>query len=90
METTNQTASSVEALITSTDEMIAAGVSSEDLLIDGRLSKEGEEIIRAQLPESAGRYKEDMTKIELFSAITVGDLARIIDIKKAEGPTDHA
>ena len=77
-------------VILKTDEMIAAGVSSEDLLIDGRLSKEGEALILAQLPEAARRYKEGMTKIELFSAITVGDLARIIEIKKNEAGADHA
>ena len=77
-------------VILKTDEMIAAGVNSEDLLIDGRLSKEGEALIRKQLPDAAERYKEDMTKIELFSAITVGDLARIIEMKITEATADHA
>lgn len=69
-------------VILKTNEIIAAGVNSEDLLVDGRLSKEGARLISEQLPDAAGRYRENMTKIELFSAITVSDLARIIEMKK--------
>jgi len=69
-------------VILKTNELIAAGVNSEDLLVDGRLSKEGVQLISEQLPDASERYKENMTKVELFSAITVSDLARIIEMKQ--------
>jgi len=69
-------------VILKTSEIIAAGVNSEELFVDGRLSKEGEKLINEQLPDSSGRYRENMTKVELFSAITVSDLAKIIEMKE--------
>jgi len=72
-------------VVLKTNELIAAGVNSEDLLVDGRLSKEGAQLISGQLPDADRRYRENMTKIELFSAITVSDLARIIEMKQEVG-----
>jgi len=71
-------------VILKTSEIIAAGVNSEDLFVDGRLSKDGEKMIHGQLPGAEERYKAEMTKVELFSAITVSDLAKIIEIKMQE------
>ena len=72
-------------VVLKTNELIAAGVNSEDLLVDGRLSKEGAQLISKQFPDAGERYKENMTKVELFSAITVSDLARIIEMKQETG-----
>lgn len=72
-------------VIIKTSEIIVAGVNSENLFEDGRLTSAGASMICEQLPDSGPRYKEGMTKIELFSNITVRDLARIIEIKKNEG-----
>lgn len=72
-------------VVIKTSEIIVAGVNSENLFEDGRLTAKGAGMICEQLPDSEPRYKEGMTKIELFSNITVRDLARIIEIKKKEG-----
>jgi len=70
-------------VILKTSEIITGGAKSEDLFVDGRLTEQGEKMIQEQL--ETDRYKTGMTKVELFSAITVSDLAKIIDIKKEAG-----
>lgn len=69
-------------VVLKTDEIIVAGIDPGTLFFDGRLTKKGAKLINANLPGSSGRYAEGMTKIELFSALTVSDLAHIITLKR--------
>ncbi|MCP5103816.1 MAG: hypothetical protein GY950_10580 [bacterium] len=68
-------------VVLKTDEIVVAGIDSKIIFQDGRLTKKGAELIGTNLPAASGRYKEGMTKIELFSALTVNDLAHIIKMK---------
>jgi acyl carrier protein len=72
-------------VILKTNEIILAGANPEAIFMNGKLTKQGAELIGANLPESIGRYQEGMTKMDLFSALTVRDLAHIIQVKKSAG-----
>lgn len=58
-------------------------ISAEELFQDGHLTKDGAELINRKL-ESGNKYKEGMSKIKLFSVLTVKDLAKIIEYQKKE------
>jgi acyl carrier protein len=53
----------------------------EELFRDGKLTSEGCKMLIKEFPHSKESIKEGMSKITLFSLVTVGDLARIIDSK---------
>jgi acyl carrier protein len=53
----------------------------DDLFKDGKLTQEGSIILKEEFPNSSERFNKGMTKMDMFSAITVGDLANIIKIK---------
>ena len=72
-------------VILKTNEIILAGANPEAIFMNGKLTRQGAELIGANLPESNGRYQEGMTKMDLFSALTVRDLAHIIQVKKSAG-----
>lgn len=72
-------------VVLKTDEIIVAGVNPDTLFAAGKLTREGAELINNNLTASQDRYREGMTKIDLFSALTVSDLAHIIKLKMAAG-----
>ena len=71
-------------VILKTNELLVAGINSNELFFENRLSRHGAELIKNHLGETDSRYKEGMTKVELFSVITVKDLAKVIELKIKE------
>lgn len=65
------------------NEIIVGGINSEELFDDDRLTEKGAQVIAEKLADEDGRYKAGMTKVELFSALTVKDLANIIVMKQS-------
>lgn len=61
-------------------ELVVAGaqVDSDDFFAEGRLTRSGAEALNAHFPDSDGRFVEGLSKMELFRALTVRDLANII------------
>ncbi len=74
-------------VVLKTSQLIAGGqnISQDDIFDDGLLTELGLELIEKNFPGNQGRYKAGMNKAEVFSAITVWDLANIIDVKLQEG-----
>ncbi len=74
-------------VILKTNEIIVGGESlNQDMVFeDGCLTDEGLELINRKFPENKGRFRPGMTKVEIFSLITVRDLVNIIELKMAEG-----
>lgn len=73
-----------------TDEIMLAGsgLQMAELFVDGRLSAVGAERLQLAFPAKAGQFRTAMTKVEMFSLLTVADLAAIIRAKQAEGGSD--
>jgi len=57
----------------------AFGIDPETLFTDGLLTDEGERLVRARLGGPPERFHAGMAKAQLLSALTVRDLARIIE-----------
>jgi len=72
-------------VVLKTDELVVAGIDGETLFRDGKLTGEGAASIHAALPGSEGRFRTGMTKMGIFSYLTVGDLAHIIQLKMSAG-----
>lgn len=70
-------------VVLKTNEIFSAGANAALMFNDGKLTRQGVELIRANLKDSNGRYKEGMNKMELFSTLSVGDLAQIIQLKQS-------
>ncbi len=68
-------------VVLKTDEILAVGADTGVLFEEGKLTPQGAASINAKLPGSKDRYKDGMTKMELFSSLTVADLAGIISLK---------
>ncbi len=58
-----------------------SGLPEKELFVDGTLNPKGVEILRAAFPGKRDAFREGMTKVALFSLLTVGDLAAIIRSK---------
>ncbi len=73
-------------VVLKTNEIILGGESiDEDMVFeDACLTQAGEEIIAKKFPGNEARFRAGMTKVELFSLITVRDLINIIELKLAE------
>ncbi len=71
-------------VVLKTNEIFSAGAGADaaSMFSDGKLTKQGEELIGANLKESNGRYRVGMNKMELFSTLSVGDLAQIIQLRQ--------
>jgi acyl carrier protein len=69
-----------------TNELVFSGVSMpmDTLFVDGRLTDQGEAMLRDKLPDSNGRFRAGMTKMDLFQSISVRDLADIIRARRQE------
>jgi acyl carrier protein len=61
-----------------------SSVNTYDLFSEGKLTDEGLTALTRDFPLNAGRFKTGMTKLELFSLLTVRDLAEIIAEKMNE------
>jgi len=74
-------------VVLKTSELVAGGrsISQEDIFEDGCLTESGLELIEKSFSGSAGRFKVGMNKMDIFSSITVHDLANIIELKMQEG-----
>ncbi|MDQ1354885.1 MAG: hypothetical protein QG657_5194 [Acidobacteriota bacterium] len=75
-------------VVLKTNEIFSAGADAASMFNDGKLTKHGEELIGAKLKGSGDRYKEGMSKMELFSILTVGDLAQIIQLRQTAAKED--
>lgn len=64
-----------------TSELIGGGSNEEEIFDSGQLTAKGLNEIKSVFPKSGNRFKEGMTKAEMFSVLTVSDLANIIDMK---------
>lgn len=62
----------------------AASVNPDELFIDGALTAAGAETINQKMPGRKVRFTAGMTKADIFSSLTVGDLALIIKLKLDE------
>lgn len=65
-------------------EIMTGGSSSnaDSLFSDGKLTPEGAEVLVGNFPDSSKEIRAGMTKVDLFSLLTVRDLAKIIAEKK--------
>jgi acyl carrier protein len=65
-----------------TKELLTGGMTEENIFAEGKLTEDGVRIVRERLPDKPERFRPDMTKMEIFMSITVGDLVRIISQRK--------
>ena len=74
-------------IVLKTSELVAGGqsISQDDIFEVGCLTESGLELIEKSFPGNAGRFKVGMNKVDIFSSITVHDLAYIIELKMKEG-----
>lgn len=70
-----------------TDEIMlgGSGLSMGNLFVDGRLTSPGAEQLTAAFPAKQGQFREGMTKVEMFSLLTVADLEAIVHAKLIAG-----
>ncbi|OQW94489.1 MAG: hypothetical protein BWK79_05760 [Beggiatoa sp. IS2] len=61
-----------------------AGVTENQVFTDGKLTQNGVLLIMQQFPENSAKITVGLTKIDIFSLITVRDLAKIISMKIAK------
>lgn len=69
-----------------TKEIVLGGIKySDDVLFrEGRLTEKGLEIIKQNFSRDTDRFRINMTKVDIFQAINVGDIIRIIKSKIGE------
>ena len=67
----------------SQNEMLIGGknIDTDGLFEDGILTPEGEFLLKENFPERKKSLKSGMTKVDLFSLITVRDFSKIIEEK---------
>ncbi len=77
-------------VVIKTDEVMFGGanINTNDLFVNGRLTVEGASLLWSNFPEKKDSFKTGMTKIELFSLLTVRDLVKIIKSKMRQGGLD--
>jgi acyl carrier protein len=62
----------------------AASPNPEELFVDGALTAAGAKTLNGKLPGRKTEFTSGMTKADIFSSLTVADLAAIISMKLAE------
>jgi len=74
-----------------TDEIMlgGSGLAMDELFVDGRLSADGAERLKSSFPAKQQQFQESMSKVEMFSLLTVADLIAIIQAK-LDGGAAHA
>ncbi|OQW93735.1 MAG: hypothetical protein BWK79_09535, partial [Beggiatoa sp. IS2] len=67
-------------IVLKTKEMILGGssVTENQVFTDGKLTDAGVILITQQFPENAEKITAGLTKVDIFSLLTVRDLAKII------------
>ena len=70
-------------VVLKTREIILGGskLTEESIFEDGALTEEGVALIKQQFPNHADDIKTGLTKVEMYSLITVRDMAAIIKAK---------
>ena len=70
-------------VVISQNEMLIGGknIDTDGLFEDGILTPEGESLLKENFPERKNSLKSEMTKVDLFSLITVRDFTKIIEEK---------
>lgn len=58
-----------------------AEIKEETVFQEDQLTEDGATLLKQQFPESAAQITAGMSKVEIFSLITVRDLAKIISAK---------
>lgn len=78
-------------VVIKTDEIMlgGSGLNMDELFVDGRLTSDGAMQLKKAFPAKQEQFRESMTKVDMFSLLTVFDLAAIIQVKMAAGGT-HA
>ncbi|MDD5492341.1 MAG: acyl carrier protein [bacterium] len=68
------------------NDFIVGGVKikPEDIFDEEKLNPKGALLLNKHFPEKAGLFQAGMTRIDLFSAFTVGDLSNIIRERKGK------
>jgi len=69
-----------------TNELVFSGaaVPTDSLFAEGKLTEDGAAMLREKLPDSNGRFRAGMTKVDLFQSVSVRDLADVIRHRKQE------
>lgn len=77
-------------VIIKTNEIMLGGkdLTMEQLFVDGRLTSGGAESLKEVFSGKKDMFREGMTKVELFTLLTVGDLEEIIRSKMVSGGAD--
>lgn len=57
-------------------------IKDEDIFVEEKLNAQGAELLNKHFPVKKGLFKAGMTRRDLFSSFTVGDLADIISERK--------
>lgn len=70
-------------VVLKTKEIIFGGssITENQVFADGKLTADGVMLITQQFPENAAKITVGLTKVDIFSLITVRDLAKIISLK---------
>lgn len=78
-------------VVIKTDEILlgGSGLAMDELFIDGRLTGDGAARLKGVFPAKQEQFRESMTKVDMFSLLTVEDLAAIVQAKLFRGG-DHA
>jgi acyl carrier protein len=69
-------------------DQIMSGAASENpelMFVDGKLTADAAALLNARFPGHADPFTEGMTKISIYQAITVRDLALAIEARMARG-----
>jgi len=63
-----------------TSQLVVAGadLDTDDFFQEGRLTPAGVQALQAHFPNEKERFRQGMTKVDLFQSLTVRDLAAII------------
>lgn len=63
-----------------TSQLVVAGadLNTDDFFQEGRLTRAGAEALQAHFPGEKERFRQGMSKVDLFQTLTVRDLAAII------------
>lgn len=63
-----------------TSQLVVAGadLNTDDFFQEGRLTQTGAEALQAHFPGEKERFRQGMSKVDLFQSLTVRDLAAII------------
>jgi acyl carrier protein len=64
-----------------TSQLVVAGadLNTDDFFQEGRLTEAGAAALQAHFPNEQERFRQGMSKVDLFQSLTVRDLAAIIE-----------